>query len=624
MTANYEFNYVYDTTWQPPDVFPDLTNSKNMAIDLETCDPNIKTRGPGWPYKDGYIVGFAIAAGDFAGYYPIAHAGGGNIDKNIVLRWVKKQLATPDIPKIMHNAMYDAGWLQTEGIEVQGKIIDTMIAAPLVDENRFSYSLDALGKHYLDMRKDERTLKERAAEFGFDAKADLWRMPSQFVGEYAEMDAVLTLRLWEHLSAIINKEELTSVFELETGLIPVVLEMRRRGVRVDLDIAEQAKEKLNSSYNSLWQKIYKETNVELEPWAAASVAQVFDSMDLHYNKTKTDQPSFTKQFLNEHSHPIAKKIVRLRELDKAKSTFIETILNYEHKGRIHAEFHALRSDDGGTVTGRFSSSHPNLQQIPARDPEIKKLIRGLFLPEEGEKWGSFDYSSQEPRLLVHFCGSLPDKFRHPKIEGVIQEYNEGDPDFHQMVADMADISRKDAKTVNLGIMYGMGQKKLAGVLGVSIDEAKELLGQYHVKVPFVKDIADIAMKQGQDAGQVRTILGRRCRFDMWEPKSYQYNKPMNFDNAIKNYGGKGMIRRAFTYKALNRLIQGSAADQTKKAMLECYKAGYQPLLQVHDELCFSIKEGEEKDIAEIMETCVDLLVPSKVDVAIADNWGDVD
>ena len=521
MTANYEFNYVYDTTWQPPDVFPDLTNSKNMAIDLETCDPNIKTRGPGWPYKDGYIVGFAIAAGDFAGYYPIAHAGGGNIDKNIVLRWVKKQLATPNIPKIMHNAMYDAGWLQTEGIEVQGKIIDTMIAAPLVDENRFSYSLDALGKHYLDMRKDERTLRERAAEFGFDAKADLWRMPSQFVGEYAEMDAVLTLRLWEHLSAIINKEELTSVFELETGLIPVVLEMRRRGVRVDLDIAEQAKEKLNSSYNSLWQKIYKETNVELEPWAAASVAQVFDSMDLHYNKTKTDQPSFTKQFLNEHSHPIAKKIVRLRELDKAKSTFIETILKHEHKGRIHAEFHALRSDDGGTVTGRFSSSHPNLQQMPARDPEIKKLIRGLFLPEEGEKWGSFDYSSQEPRLLVHFCGSLPDKFRHPKIEGVIQEYNEGDPDFHQMVADMADISRKDAKTVNLGIMYGMGQKKLAGVLGVSIDEAKELLGQYHVKVPFVKDIADIAMKQGQNAGQVRTILGRRCRFDLWEPKSYE-------------------------------------------------------------------------------------------------------
>jgi DNA polymerase I-like protein with 3'-5' exonuclease and polymerase domains len=305
MTTNYEFNYFYDTTWQPPDVFPDLTNSKNMAIDLETCDPNIKTRGPGWPYKDGYIVGFAIAAGDFAGYYPIAHAGGGNIDKNIVLRWVKKQLATPDIPKIMHNAMYDAGWLQTEGIEVQGKIIDTMIAAPLVDENRFSYSLDSLGKHYLDMRKDERTLRERASEFGFDAKADLWRMPSQFVGEYAEMDAVLTLRLWEHLSAIINKEELTSVFELETGLIPVVLEMRRRGVRVDLDVAEQAKDKLNSSYNNLWQEIYKETNVELEPWAAVSVAQVFDSLDLHYNKTKTDQPSFTKSFLNEHSHPIA-------------------------------------------------------------------------------------------------------------------------------------------------------------------------------------------------------------------------------------------------------------------------------------------------------------------------------
>ena len=630
MTSNLEFNFTYDTTWQPPDTFPDLTASKSIAIDLETRDPNIKTRGPGWPFKDGNIVGFAIAAGDFAGYYPIAHEGGGNIDKNIVLRWLKKQLATPDIPKIMHNATYDAGWLQSENIKLEGRIIDTMIAAPLVDENRWSYSLDALGRHYVSMRKDESTLRKTAKEFGFDAKADLWRMPSQFVGQYAEQDAVLTLRLWEHLNNIIQKEELTAVFNLETDLIPIILEMRRRGVRVDLDAVERAEKKLETDYKKLWEEIYKETKVELEPFAASSVAKVFKALGLHYNQTASKQPSFPKAFLNEHTHPIAKKIVRVRELSKAKGTFIETIIKHQHKGRIHAEFNPLRTSDDddsglrGTVTGRFSSSNPNLQQIPARDPEIKKLVRGLFLPEEGEKWGSFDYSAQEPRLLVHFCAALGDKYRHPMVDQVVKEYREGDPDFHQMVADMAKISRKDAKTVNLGIMYGMGQKKLAGVLGISVDEAKDLLAQYHESVPFVKSIADMAMKQAQSHGQVRTILGRRCRFDMWEPKSYEYNKPMPIEEAMKTYGGRGMIRRAFTYKALNRLIQGSAADQTKKAMVECYKAGYQPMLQIHDELCFSIEEGDEKEIAKIMETCVELLVPSKVDVAVTDNWGEVD
>ena len=126
----------------------------------------------------------------------------------------------------------------------------------------------------------------------------------------------------------------------------------------------------------------------------------------------------------------------MRELDKASNTFVDSILKFAHKGRIHCEFHQLRSDDGGTVTGRFSSSNPNLQQIPARDAEIKAMIRGLFLPDEGCKWGSFDYSSQEPRLLVHYCAMLPPKLRHYTIDSLVEEYKNGDPDFHQMVADM--------------------------------------------------------------------------------------------------------------------------------------------------------------------------------------------
>jgi len=347
-------------------------------------------------------------------------------------------------------------------------------------------------------------------------------------------------------------------------------------------------------------------------------------MNLSYPTTAAGAPSFTKQYLQAHPSEVAQAIVKLRETDKADSTFIDTILKHEHKGRIHTEFHQLRSDDGGTVTGRFSSSNPNLQQIPARDPEIKKLIRGLFIPEDGCKWGSFDYSSQEPRLLVHFAASIKGDYRHDMVDSVVQAYHEGDVDLHQMVADFAGITRKEAKIVNLGIMYGMGKGKLAAQLGITEDEAKDLLQTHHEKVPFVKGLADLASKQAENNGVIRTLLGRRCNFHLWEPKSFGYNKPLPLQEAQKEYGN--FIRRAFTYKALNKLIQGSAADQTKKAMADCYAEGLLPMLTVHDELCFSV-EGQEQAsrITEIMENGLSdvLKVPSKVDEELGGNWGEV-
>jgi len=336
------------------------------------------------------------------------------------------------------------------------------------------------------------------------------------------------------------------------------------------------------------------------------------------------QPSFTKQWLGAHSHPIAQMIVKLREYDKAESTFIDTILKHEHEGRIHCEFHQLRNDGGGTVTGRFSSSNPNLQQIPARDKEIKKLIRGLFIPEEGTKWGSFDYASQEPRLLVHFAASLGKKVKHPMVDGIVEKFHGGGVDLHQMVADMADITRKEAKTVNLGIMYGMGKAKLAAQLEISEEQAVTLLDTHKEKVPFVKDLAERAAASAAENGQVRTLLGRRCRFHLWEPKGYGYNTPLPYEKAVKMYGTS--IRRAFTYKALNKLIQGSAADQTKKAMQDCYAEGLLPMLTVHDELCFSIESEEQASkIKDIMENGLSevLKVPSQVDQELKNNWGEI-
>lgn len=609
--------------WCAPETFPDLSQSKYIAVDLETCDPNLMSLGPGWARGDGFVVGIAVAAGDFNAYYPIRHQGAGNMAPNAVLKWFKKQMDTPNIPKVFHNSTYDLGWLRHEGITVQGKIIDTMIAAPLLNENRWSYSLDALGRDYLGERKNEKILRMEAKGWGLDAKAEMWKLPPKFVGQYAEQDAALTLKLWKHFEAELSKKELTSIFELETSLLPLMLEMRARGVRVDLDKAERTKVDLAKREQEIKGDIKHKTGIRIEPWVATSVGGVLHHYGIKVPVTeKTKQPSVTKAFLQACPHPIASQILRLRELNKANSTFIDSILRYAKNGRIHCEFNQLRSDDGGTVTGRFSSSNPNLQQIPARDPEIKSLIRGLFIPEEGEKWGSFDYSSQEPRLLVHYCSILSDKNRDDNVNSVVDAYQEGDVDFHQMVADMAGIGRKEAKTVNLGIMYGMGQGKLATTLDISKEEAKELLNTYHEKVPFVKGLADRVSAAAATNGQVRTLLGRKCRFDLWEPNSFGYNKPLPHQEAIKEYGPG--IRRAFTYKALNKLIQGSAADQTKKAMADCYAEGLIPLLTVHDELCFSISsEDQASRIKEIMETCVDLRVPSRVDQELGNNWGEV-
>lgn len=622
-----------DSDWSPPASFPDhYKEASIISIDLETRDPNLMTLGPGWARDDGYIIGYAIAFNNFCGYYPIRHEGGGNLPENAVTGYIKEVMAT-NIPKVMHNAQYDVGWMRWAGIEVNGVINDTMTAAAMLNENRRWYNLNSLAIDYLNESKNERAMKRAAADYGVDPKADMWQLPSRFVGAYAEQDAGVTLRLWELLSRQMDKEEVRSIFDLETELTRLLIDMRWRGVRVDLDATETTRAELQKRENNLLRDIKKETGLDVEPWNPTSVSRLFDWHKLTYPRTdKSEAPSFTKQFLAAHSHTAAQQILKLREFNKANTTFIENILKFEHKGRIHAEFHPLRSDDGGTVTGRFSSSNPNLQQIPARDPEIKSLIRGLFVPEEGEKWVSMDYASQEPRWLAHYCASLKGAARHEQIDSVISAYQKEDADFHQMVADMAGISRKNAKTVNLGIMYGMGVNKLAGVLDIDVDAAKELLEEYHEKVPFVKGLANAVQAKAERDGVIRTILGRKCRFDMWEPRRYGLHRALPLEEALREHGPKGNIKRAFTYKALNRLIQGSSADQTKKAMVDLYKENIVPLLTVHDELCFSIESDEEgnlnedqmSEIVSIMENCVDATVPFKVDVAVGDNWGQID
>jgi DNA polymerase I-like protein with 3'-5' exonuclease and polymerase domains len=611
------------TEWICPDSFPDLSKAKYIAIDLETRDPDLKTKGSGAIIGHGEIIGIAVAVEGWSGYYPIAHREG-NLDKTIVLEWFKEVCAT-DAAKIFHNAMYDVCWIRAAGIHINGHIVDTMVMASLIDENRFSYTLNSIGYEYLREVKDERGLKEAAEAAGVDAKSEMYKLPAMYVGSYAEKDAELTLELFKVLSREINKQNLTEIFDLETQLFPCLIDMKFKGVRVDVESAHKLKEKLSTQEKILLREVQQGTGIDTQIWAAKSIAKVFEKLNLPYELTeKTQAPSFTKNFLQEHKHPLVQKIAKARELNKAHTTFIDTILKHSHKGRIHADINPIRSDQGGTVTGRFSYSNPNLQQIPARNKELGPMIRGLFLPEENHTWGCFDYSQQEPRLVVHYAASTQPICFNESVIKIVEKFKNNEVDFHQTVADMAGISRSQAKTINLGLFYGMGKAKLQAELGLSTkQEAENLFNQYHENVPFVRELMNQTTAFAETSGSIGTLLGRRCRFNKWEPKTFGMHTPMTLEEAEKTYG-RGRIKRAMTYKALNKLIQGSAADMTKKAMLDLYNEGIIPHIQIHDELDISVKSPEEaKKIIEIMENAVTLAVPNKVDYESGKTWGDI-
>ena len=604
--------------WLPPTEFPDLSKYDEIAIDLETKDPELKTMGSGSVTGRGEIVGIAVAVQDWSGYYPIRHEGGGNMDIKIVLKWFQDILETPSM-KIFHNAMYDVCFIRSEGLRIEGTIVDTMIAGSLVDENRFRYDLGSMGRDFVGRGKNETILSETAKEWGIDAKSEMYKLPAMYVGEYAEADAKLTLELWQEMKKEIISQDIEDIFNLETELFPCLVDMRFLGVRVDTQAAYELKKKLLAEEKECLQIVKKETGVDTQIWAARSIAQVFQKLNLPFDRTeKTNSPSFTKNFLQNHPHPMVQKIARAREINKAHTTFIDTIIKHEHKGRIYAEINQLRSDSGGTVTGRFSYANPNLQQIPARNKELGPMIRSLFIPEQNCKWGVFDYSQQEPRLVVHYA-ALQNMY---SVGDVLDAYNEGDADFHKIVADMADIPRDQAKTINLGLFYGMGKNKLQAELGVNKEKAEELFKQYHSRVPFVKQLMDSVMARAQDRGKVRTLLGRLCRFHLWEPNQFGIHKALPHEAALAEHGPG--IKRAYTYKALNRLIQGSAADMTKKAMIDLHKEGITPHIQVHDELDISVESAEHADkIKEIMEGAVTLEVPNKVDYESGTNWGNI-
>ena len=607
-----------------------IDEAKLIAIDTETYDPNLKTMGPGGFRKDGHVAGISISTDSgYTEYFPIGHEGGGNLNKTKVISFLlyiyskRKKL-------IFANAMYDVEWLYSLDKRLtltrDHRIYDVQTIEHLIDENKLKYSLDSLAKFYLRKSKYEVELEQAVLyKFGKRAKVkeNLWRLHANEVSEYAKEDALLTLQIYQKQQERIKREEIESIVDFESRLIPVLFHMRKKGVRVDVDKAHSLYTELEKKQSEVQTMLNRLGGTEVNVWANASLKEAYDKNSIGYNYTAKGTPSFTASWLETQMDDVSQSILKVRKLDKIRNTFVKNmIIDKASNGRIYCGFNPM-----GTVTGRFSSQYPNLQQVPARDPELGPMIRSLFIPEEDCEWVCADYSQQEPRVLVHYA-SLKDMDTAIKVQ---DEFNKNeDTDFHQMVADMASIPRKQAKTINLGLFYGMGNKKLAAELGLDSDQAYELFNKYHDKVPFVKELSRQVSHVASTRGYIKTLLGRKRRFDMWEPRDSWGERAYSLSEAHSQYP-KQELKRAYTHTAMNALIQGSSADITKSAMIKIYEAGLLDeidlKLTVHDELDFSVEPLKQKcfdESLQIMKTCVDLKVPLKVDVEKGLNWGTIE
>jgi len=645
----------------------DLNGIDTVAVDLETYDPNLKTKGSGSLRGDGFVCGVAIATGKETVYFNISHTDiDMSLDKKIKF-WEnldKKLFQNEKITKVFHNAMYDVCWIRAiTGKKMKGPVVDTMIAASVIDENRFKYSLDSLSKDFLKERKGGYDLQEKVLAWSNgnikDPMSNMHKLPASIVKDYAKQDVDLTLKLWKLFDKKLDEvlyikpednEKKTSrnIFELETKLFPCLVDMKFKGVKIDVQKAKDFGQRLEKRKDNLIKIIKARTGIDVQIWAASSLKNLLENQKItDYKKTpKSGMPQLPGDYLRTHENRFLRFVAKARECDKAKNTFVEGLLGFVHNGRIHADINQIRGEHGGTVTGRFSMSNPNLQQIPSKG-YIGKKMRELFIPETGSSWYSFDYSQQEPRIVVHYAIKLG----MAGTDDLKEEFDKEDADFHQIVADMANIPRKQAKTINLGLFYGMGKIKLQKELNLDPQKAKTLFNTYHSKVPFVRQLSQGLSEFAAKEGLLFTLGDRFCRFDKWESRDKEWNPETNRFTEVKLHATKEdamdaykleqmekyekyidptcehfekHYTRAFTYKALNRLIQGSAADMTKKAMVLLYEKGIVPHIQIHDELCVSIKDQETRTtVQNIMEQAIELEINNKVDCESGPNWGNI-
>jgi len=426
------------------------------------------------------------------------------------------------------------------------------------------------------------------------------------------------------------------VWDVERRLVPILVRMTRRGVPVNLERTAIVREDLVRRRDEYVAEMRRLSSPKAELMIPGSFVDALKTKGLQIPMTpKSGQPSIKKEFFEKHAgDPLVDAIANGRKLNTIINTFIDGhILGHQVGGRVHCSWRQMKGDDGGTIA-RIASADPNLANIPSRDEELGPLVRGIFEPEQGEKWQRDDMSQIEYRLAAHFGVG-------PNAEVVRQKYID-DPktDFHKLAAEMCGIdpedkvARKRVKNINFAKGYGAQKAKLAILMKCSVAEAESFIERYDRDIPFMSASFDAAKKWADKHGYVRSVLGRRQHFNLWVPRKKDWDnpaQPLRYDDAVAKYGHA--IERYKTYAAWNRKMQSSNADCIKKAMVDADKAGLCAadalgpfLVTVYDEMDSSVPptaKGDEagKELTRIIRDAVTLRVPILVESDRGDNWG---
>jgi DNA polymerase I-like protein with 3'-5' exonuclease and polymerase domains len=637
------------TGWKAPRDFPRLDSAPYISLDFETWDPELLTHGPGWARRKGHIVGMSISVPGGKWYFPVRHEvrPEENLNPDHVFAWARYTFQQHGKkPVLGANLLYDVGWAGEEGITIAGPCYDVQFAEALLSETA-DVNLDTLGEKYLGKGKETSLLYQWLADYyggqpTAKQRINMHRSPPSLAGPYAEEDAEMPARIlplqWQQLA----REGLVNLFELETRLIPILIRMRRDGVTVDTNRAQQVSEELKKNVAELNNRLRDLVGFEVNVDANDSLQKAFQKLGLPIPlNPETHRPSFTKDTLPLVEHPVSELILTIRKRNKVRRDFVESaILEKQVNGKLHCQFHPLRGNDGGTRSGRFAGSHPNLQQVPSRDEELAPLVRGVFVPDIGHKrWRRYDYEQIEYRFLAHYAVG-------PGSDALRAEYNaHPETDYHVNTQNLVQnftgqkIPRKPIKNFNFGMTFGMGKGKMIAdvrrevmLLGAEFKlDGEALYNAYHEALPFTKTTMEFYQKQVSMLGYVTTILGRRSRFDLWEPDTRENTRhlpALPYDQALRVYG---KIKRAYGHKALNRVLQGSAADLMKKALLDLWDSGVLdyvgvPRLTVHDELDFSdpledTNHEAWRYVKHTFENAIKLRIPVFADEQTGPSWG---
>lgn len=593
--------HLVDTTEALAALAAELAQQKLISVDTETTSL--------WP-RWAEIVGYSFAFSEDEAYYiPVRGPHGDRfLDPAATLETLRPILENPEIGKVGQNLKYDMIVLRSAGVALQGLAFDTIVASYLLDAGERNHGLDDLAKRYLN--HDTIRISELIGKGKSQKRMD--EVPVAEVSNYAAEDALLPLRLRPLLIERLAEAGLDTLYtELELPLVEVLAELEYQGVQVDVERLDDIRVRLAEKIDTLVGEIYELAGHEFNIASPKQLQKVlFDELGLTPGKKTKSGPSTDAGVLEQLAdvHPLPKKILAYRSVAKLKSTYVDALpeMIFPRTGRVHTSFNQVV-----TATGRLSSSDPNLQNIPVRTEEGRE-IRSAFVPSEPD-WLllAADYSQVELRVLAHFC----------QDERLIEAFDR-DEDIHARVAgqihdvgldEVTSEMRREAKAVNFGVIYGQSAFGLAKQLGIDKTAAAEFIESYFQQYPGIEEFLHAALAECGKNGYVSTLLGRR--------------------RAIRGVrdGVLGQLNLA-ERTAINTIIQGSAADLIKRAMIAVHdrlrreRSTARMLLQIHDELIFETPAADADELAvlviEEMSGVASLRVPLKVDVKVGPNWAD--